>query len=317
MVDIIQITTSELLPGLDDSGACLTRLIATLRCHEGVHEVHLEPETDERALRFCMHHDPDAITAAEVAQMVRELCGSLREHFGFDLAARRLTVYHAGDAAGITAALEDLGLGAPQIGATEPTREEWEAAVPVSNERRPLIIALIINAVFFVGEFAAGLFAGSMGLVADSLDMLADASVYALSVAAVGHTASRKKQLARYSGYLQFGLAIFGLAEVTRRFVSGEGVPDVITMLVVASLALLGNAATLAILSRARRDEAHVEASWIFTSNDIKVNGLVVVSGGLVYLTASRIPDLVAGALIFVIVARGAWQIMKLSRPAS
>ena len=252
-------------------------------------------------------------------QMVRMKLDDMAvvERLSFDLPARRLTVYHAGDAAGITAALEDLGLGAQQVGATEPAHGEWEATVPATDERRPLIIALIINAVFFVGEFTAGLFAGSMGLVADSLDMLADASVYALSVAAVGHAASRKKQLARYSGYLQFGLAVFGLIEVVRRFVSGEGVPDVVTMLVVASLALLGNVATLAILSRARRGEAHVEASWIFTSNDIKVNGLVIVSGGFVYLTASRIPDLLAGALIFVIVARGAWQIMRLSKQVS
>ena len=233
----------------------------------------------------------------------------------FDLPERRLIVYHAGDAADVTAALQDLGLGARQAGDTEPADGELGAA-PATDERRPLTIALVINAVFFVGEFTAGLLAGSMGLVADSLDMLADASVYALSVAAVGHAASRKKQLARYSGYLQFGLALFGLIEVTRRFVSAEGVPDVTTMLVVAALALLGNVATLAILSRARRGEAHVEASWIFTSNDIKVNGLVIVSGALVYLTASRIPDLLAGALIFVIVARGAWQIMKLSKPA-
>ena len=82
MIEAFQMAASELLPGLDESDPCLMRLVATLRCHEGVREVHLEPETDERALRFCMHHDPDVITAAEVAEMARELCGSLREHFG-------------------------------------------------------------------------------------------------------------------------------------------------------------------------------------------------------------------------------------------
>ena len=97
----------------------------------------------------------------------------------------------------------------------------------------------------------------------------------------------------------------------------GEGVPDVTTMIVVAALALVGNVATLVILSRARRGEAHVEASWIFTSNDIKVNGLVIASGLLVWATASRIPDLLAGALIFLIVARGARQILALSAPSS
>ena len=45
---------------------------------------------------------------------------------------------------------------------------------------------VVINAIFFVGELTAGFLSGSMGLVADSLDMLADALVYSLSLAAVG-----------------------------------------------------------------------------------------------------------------------------------
>ncbi|ARA93827.1 hypothetical protein AWN76_012100 [Rhodothermaceae bacterium RA] len=236
------------------------------------------------------------------------------ERLVFDLPARRLTVYHSGEAAGITAALEGLGLGARPIEQNEAdTPGPTMAPAHAAEERRPLAAALAINAAFFVGEITAGFLAGSMGLVADSLDMLADALVYALSLAAAGSSMGRKRRLARYSGYLQFGLAVFGLIEVLRRFMTGEGIPDVPTMIVVAGLALLGNVATLLVLTRARRGEAHVEASWIFTSNDIKVNGLVIVAGLLVWATSSRLPDLLAGALIFLIVARGARQILALA----
>lgn len=38
-----------------------------------------------------------------------------------------------------------------------------------------------INAAFFIIEMTAGWIVNSMGLIADSLDMLADASVYGLS----------------------------------------------------------------------------------------------------------------------------------------
>jgi Co/Zn/Cd efflux system component len=85
-------------------------------------------------------------------------------------------------------------------------------------------------------------------------------------------------------------------------------------MVVVAALALAGNVATLLILSKAKRGEAHVEASWIFTSNDIKVNGLVIASALVVWATASAIPDLLAGGFIFLIVANGARQILALSK---
>ena len=153
----------------------------------------------------------------------------------------------------VTDALTGLGLGARQSGETESATEaDLVPETTGTEERGPLRIALGINATFFVVEFAAGLVSGSMGLVADSLDNLADALVYALSLAAVGGAAARKKQLARYSAYLQGGLAAFGLVEVVRRFVFGDGVPDVATMIVVASLTLLGNVATLLVLRRAR-----------------------------------------------------------------
>ncbi|MCP9889415.1 cation transporter [Cyanobium sp. ATX 6A2] len=53
-------------------------------------------------------------------------------------------------------------------------------------QRRALWVVLVINAAMFVVELAVGLRAGSTGLIADSLDMLADAGVYGLSLGAVG-----------------------------------------------------------------------------------------------------------------------------------
>jgi len=257
----------------------------------------------------------EKMDCAAEEQMVRMRLQNMDgvQRLAFDLPARRLDVFHTGDRLGLTAALEDLGLGAREVEHTDAIAEDL-AAAPAPEEKGPLVAALAINAAFFVGELTAGLLAGSMGLVADSLDMLADALVYALSLAAVGHAAARKKRVARWSGYFQLGLAVFGLVEVVRRFAVGEGAPDFTTMMVVAALALIGNVATLLILRRARSGEAHVEASWIFTSNDIKVNGLVIASGLLVWATASPVPDLLAGGFIFLIVANGARRILALSR---
>ena len=252
-------------------------------------------------------------------QMVRMRLSALDgiRRLVFDLPARRVDVFHTSDRAALTAALEGLGLGAREVEHAERVSDASmgdPGAASDDDEQRPLVAALAINAAFFVGELTAGLLAGSMGLVADSLDMLADSLVYALSLAAVGGSVLRKKRLARYSGFLQLALAVIGLVEVVRRFVLREDAPDVATMVIVSVLALGGNVATLWLLSKAKRGEAHVEASWIFTSNDIKVNGLVIVSALLVWATASAIPDLLAGALIFLIVANGARQILALSR---
>lgn len=235
------------------------------------------------------------------------------DHLVFDLPKRQLEVYHTGHLDALQSSVESLGLGARVLGHEASVLVDAAASAP-SVERRPLMAALAINALLFTGEMIAGVLSGSMGLVADSLDMLADALVYGLSLAAVGRTVDLKKRVARQSGYLQLALAVFGLAEVVRRVIGGEGLPDVMTMIVVSSVALLGNVITLLILRRARSEEAHVQASWIFTSNDVKVNLLVIASAVAVYLTSSEIPDLVAGAFIFAIVANGARRILALSK---
>ncbi len=232
------------------------------------------------------------------------------DRIAIELPDREAIVEHHTDTNIVTAALHDLGLGAAHLG----DGGVMPATADQHRERRALTIALAINAGFFIAELAAGLLARSMGLIADALDMGADASVYALSLAAVASTTSRKKQLARTSGYLQLGLALVGIAEVARRALNDTGPPDTTSMIALSLLALAGNIATLAILQRVRTGEAHLEASWIFTANDIKVNALVIAAAGIVAATDSALPDLLAGAFIFVIVANGARRILTISR---
>jgi len=233
----------------------------------------------------------------------------------FDLTQRRLDVFHDSSSSTIGDLLESLNLGARQVEHREDV--EIPAEDDDASERGPLMWALAINFTLFLGELTAGLVSGSMGLVADSLDMLADAVVYVLSLAAVGGTLVRKRQLATWSGYLQMGLAFLGLAEVVRRFVTPTGPPEVLPMVVVSLIALAANIATLLILRRTKRGEAHIEASWIFTSNDIKINALVIIAGLLVWWWSSQIPDLVAGGLIFLIVANGSRRILALAEDSS
>lgn len=250
-------------------------------------------------------------------QMIRM---RLEDHEGvrtltFDLAAQHLEVFHEGTSDEILDLLRPLHLGARIL----ESRADVEAPALEDEDtnRRPLMWALGINLTLFFGEFGAGLMAGSMGLVADSLDMLADALVYALSLAAVGGSLARKRRLAASSGYLQAGLALLGLMEVVRRFVTLAQAPEVWPMIVVSLVALGANVATLMVLRGTTRGEAHIEASWIFTSNDIKINVLVIIAGLLVWWSASQVPDLIVGGLIFLIVANGARRILALSKGSS
>ncbi len=247
-------------------------------------------------------------------QLVRMALSDLDgiDRIEIDLPQRDLLVAHDIDPATIDAALQRLDLGTRHVDDTSELRHHDHDGD--GRERVAFIIALVINAGFFAGELIVGLITGSMSLIADALDMGADASVYVLSIAAVGTAAVRKKRLARISGYAQLTLAVIGLVEVLRRFATDSELPDPTSMIVMSLLALAGNIVTLLVVQRVRNGDAHVEASWIFTANDIKVNALVIAAAIGVALSNSPLPDLIAGAIIFAVVANGARRILTISR---
>lgn len=212
----------------------------------------------------------DCAAEEQLVRMRLDAVASIRR-VDIDLANRTVAGDHDRTVGEIAAALDSLDLDSTAL-------EEGNAPDPASSvdprrEHRALLLALGINASFFFGEFIAGVLARPLGLIADALDMGADASVYALSLFAVGRSATLKRRLAATSGYLQLGLAIVGLAAVVRRFLADVEPPDVSTMIVI-----------------------------------------VIVAAAAVAVTGSAAPDLITGAVIFVIVANGARRILRISR---
>jgi Co/Zn/Cd efflux system component len=65
------------------------------------------------------------------------------------------------------------------------------------------------------------------------------------------------------------------------------------------------------LISKHREGEVHMRASWIFSKNDVIANIGIIISGGLVYLLNSRLPDLIIGILISILVIRGGYHIIK------
>ncbi len=183
-----------------------------------------------------------------------------------------------------------------------------------NKDRITLWTVLIINFLFFAIEMVTGIISNSMGLIADSLDMLADSIVYGLALIAVGGTIIRKKNIAKFAGYFQIVLALIGFIEVIRRFLGVEKMPDFQTMIFVSIAALVANVICLYLLQKRKSKEAHIQASMIFTSNDIIINSGVITAGLLVNWLNSAYPDLIIGAIVFMIVARGAYRILQLSK---
>ena len=231
----------------------------------------------------------------------------------FDIPNRTLQVIHADSHDTIFAALDSLKFDTTHV-RTESAVADVNTAETHAGERSLLYKVLAINFFFFVFELAAGFIADSMGLVADSLDMLADSIVYGLSLYAVGRSIAHKKDVAKAAGIFQFILAVMGFAEVVRRFIGVDEVPSFEIMIAVSFFALIGNAVSLYLLQKSKSKEAHMQASMIFTSNDVIVNIGVIAAGALVLATDSNYPDLVIGVIIFILVGRGAYRLLQLSR---
>lgn len=239
----------------------------------------------------------------------------------FDLTNRRLNVLHDGTPEPILKKLEPLNFGAKINSTQDLSDTELESVTDIvssleSNpgESRVLWQLLTINGLMFFAELSLGLFAESTGLIADSLDMFADAIVYGISLYAVGRAVSVQQSAARLSGYLQLALSLGALSEVVRRFFFGSE-PLASYMMAVSIVALIANVTCLALISKHRQGGIHMKASWIFSTNDVIANMGVILAGVLVYFFRSPLPDLIIGLIISAVVLRGAIAILKISSP--
>ena len=185
-----------------------------------------------------------------------------------------------------------------------------EPSVVEDRQRSVLHVVLAINAAMFIAEFGAGLFAHSTALLADSLDMLGDALVYAFSL----YVLARGERWQAGAALLKGGImAAFGLgvvAEVVLKIVH-RVVPTAEVMGLFGVLALGANILCLVLLLRHRRDDINMRSAWMCSRSDVIANGGVLVAAGGVALTGSGWPDIGVGAVIAAVFGMSAWQVIR------
>ena len=234
----------------------------------------------------------------------------------FDTPNRTVTVFHSDSIEAIRATLEGVGLGATLDRTLPISGDEFSSAVASAlvvdtKEAGVLKWLLMINSVMFGIEISVGWVAQSTGLIADSLDMFADALVYGVALFVVGQSARLKLRAAHFSGWLQMILALGALSEVLRRFMFGSE-PESLLMMSFGFVALIANGVCLVLIAKQKDSGVHMKASWIFSANDVIANLGVMAAGLLVALTGSRYPDLLIGFLIGLIVLNGSRRILQL-----
>ena len=181
------------------------------------------------------------------------------------------------------------------------------------RQRATLCFVLAVNAVMFLTEFVAGILAGSVALLADSLDMLGDAIVYGFSLYVVSRGPIWKARAAVAKAVVMGLFGLFVLGQVIYKLLSPQ-LPAYEFMGAIGALALAANTACFVLLWRHRTEDINMRSVWICSRNDLVANTLVLFAALMVWMTLSPWPDIVVGALICTIFLRSAYSVAREAR---
>lgn len=186
---------------------------------------------------------------------------------------------------------------------------ELERLAQQAEQRRVLVIVLVINALMFVTEFSAGVVAGSAALMADAVDMLGDALVYGLSLYALNRSSRWKAGAGLTKGVFILLLGLGVVYQLGVKLTTGV-TPVSEIMLWFGAFALAANATCLVLLWRFRRQDVNMSSTFECSRNDVIANVGVIIAGLGVMQFNSIWPDVIVASLIAMIFFRSAFVVL-------
>lgn len=188
-----------------------------------------------------------------------------------------------------------------------------ESIANLARYRRILWIALVINAAMFLVEIGAGLQSGSLSLLADAVDFAGDALNYGVSLAVLASALAWRAKAALVKALSMMGFGLYVLGAALWSLWHG-GVPQHMTMGVVAVLALVANVAVAWMLYAFREGDANMRSVWLCSRNDAIGNLAVLLAAVGVFGTGSAWPDLLVAGLMATLALQGGWTVFRQAR---
>lgn len=193
---------------------------------------------------------------------------------------------------------------------------------PRRRNRRRLLLALALAAIYMVAEIVGGLLTGSLALLADAGHMASDVGALALALFA-NWVASRPADarwtygraraevlaaLAQGAGLVAVAFLVIG--EAVERLqaptpVLGEG------MLIIATGGLVVNVAAMFILHGGRSDSMSVRGAWLHVLSDALGSVGAIAAGTLVWVFGWHWADPAASVLICALILFSAWHLLR------
>jgi Co/Zn/Cd efflux system component len=179
--------------------------------------------------------------------------------------------------------------------------------------KRTVLIVAAVNFGYFFVEFSLAWVAGSVSLLADSVDFLEDTSINLLIFIALGWPLTRRSHLGKVMALVILAPAALAGWEAIHRLTDPQ-IPDV-TPLVVASLgAIAVNGTSAWLLARVRHHGGSLSAAaFLSARNDVLVNLAIITMGIATIWVQSGWPDLILGCVIIALALRAAWEVWEIS----
>ena len=179
--------------------------------------------------------------------------------------------------------------------------------------RKALWTVVLLNIGFGIVEMIGGFLADSQALKADALDFLGDGSITFLGLIAIGWSLKLRASSALIQGIF---LGMMGISVLVYTIYRTQVLqtPESGLMGILGFVALLTNVIAVIVLLPHRKGDANVRAVWLFSRNDALGNILVVVAAGIVFLTSTSWPDLVAAGIIAILFLQSSFSIIKDAR---
>lgn len=190
-----------------------------------------------------------------------------------------------------------------------------------TDKKRVLAVAVLTGG-FMIAEAAAGLFTGSLALLADAGHMLTDSIAlwlawYAFHLsdrpATKRHTygLGRVKTLVAYTnGITIFAVALWICYEAVTRFINPAPVLGG-PMLVVATLGLLVNIAGFVILHGGDRESLNMRGAIIHVLGDMLGSVAAIIAAIVIIFTGWTPIDPILSVLVSVLILSTAWSLMR------
>jgi len=179
--------------------------------------------------------------------------------------------------------------------------------------RRTVLVVAGLNFAYFFVEFAVALKAGSVSLLADSVDFLEDTSINLLIFLALGWPLARRSLLGKMMALVILAPASLAGWKALHRF-ADPGIPDVAPLVIASLGAIAINGTSAWLLARLRRDGGSLStAAFLSARNDVLVNLAIITMGLVTWRTRSGWPDLILGCAIMALALHAALEVWETS----